>query len=159
MNAAHLHLLLNHFPLIGFVFSFFILALGLLRSNESYVRVGLLTIVVSGLLAVPTYLAGEPAEEIIEKLPGFSEQLVEAHEEAAEIAIWFIGITTLTAGAALWISNKKTVTYRVILRSVLVLNSISLVLTGRTSNLGGKISHPEVRGVTDQNVILNEDSD
>ncbi len=159
MNAAHLHIVLNHFPLIGFVFSFLILALGLFRSNESYMRVGLLIILVSGLFAVPTYLAGEPAEEIIEKLPGFSEKLVEAHEEAAEIAIWFIGITTLAAGAALGISYKKTGMSKLILRSVLVLNFISLVFIGRTSNLGGKISHPEVRGVTDQNVILHNDSD
>lgn len=159
MNAAHLHLILNHFPLVGFVFSFLILALGLFRSNESYVRVGLLIILVSVLFAVPTYLAGEPAEEIIEKLPGFSEKLVEAHEEAAELAIWFIGITALAAGAALWLSNKKTVSTKVILRLVLVLNFISLLLIARTSNLGGKISHPEVRGVTDQNVILQKGSD
>jgi hypothetical protein len=123
------------------------------------VRVGLLIILVSVLFAVPTYLAGEPAEEIIEKLPGFSEKLVEAHEEAAELAIWFIGITALAAGAALWLSNKKTVSTKVILRLVLVLNFISLLLIARTSNLGGKISHPEVRGVTDQNVILQKGSD
>lgn len=114
MNAAHSHLLLNHFPLIGFVFSFLLLALGQFRSNESYVRAGISIILVSGFLAVPTYLAGEPAEEVIKKLPGFSENLVEAHEEAAELAIWFIGATTLVAGVALWLSIKKTVTSKII---------------------------------------------
>lgn len=151
MNAAHLHLLLNHFPLIGFVFSLLLLLLGLLRSNESYVRAGFLIILISGLFAVPTYLAGEPAEKVIEKLPGFSEELVEAHEEAAELAIWFIGITSLAAGVALWSSIKKKGSSKLILRSVLVLNFVSLVLVGRTSNLGGKISHPEIRDVNDRN--------
>ncbi len=158
MNGAHLHLLLNHFPLIGFVFSFLLLALGLFRSNESYVRTGFLIILLSGMFAIPTYLAGEPAEKIIEKLPGFSEKLVEAHEEAAELAIWFIGITTLAAGAALWFANKKSVTSKMILRPILVLNFISLVLIGRTSNLGGKISHPEVRDTNSQ-VSTSQDRD
>ena len=74
MNGAHLHLLLNHFPLIGFVFSLLILGLGYVRANENFVRVGLLVILVSGVLAAPAYLAGEPAEDVIEKLPGFSEK-------------------------------------------------------------------------------------
>ncbi len=155
MNAAHIHLVLNHFPLVGLAFSFFILALGLFRSNENYAKVGLFIILVSGLLSVPTYLAGEPAEEIIEKLPGFSEKLVEAHEEAAELAIWFIGLTALAAAGTLWIYGKKTTTTKMMLISTLILNFISLVLIGRTSNLGGKISHPEVRGTIDQNVILD----
>lgn len=158
MNAAHLHLLLNHFPLIGFVFSLLLLTLGLFRSNESYVRAGFLIILVSGLFAVPTYLAGEPAEKVIEKLPGFSEKLVEAHEEAAELAIWFIGAATLAAGAALWLSIKRTVSSKMILRALLALNLVALILIGRTSNLGGKISHPEIRD-TNSSTAPHDDHD
>lgn len=135
----------NHFPLIGFVFSFLLLALGLFRSNEGYSRAGFLVILVAGLFAVPTFLTGEPAEEIMEKLPGFSEELVEAHEEAAELAIWLIGATTLAAAAAFWSSLRRVGRSQLILKIILVLNLISLILIGRTNQLGGKISHPEIR--------------
>lgn len=145
MNAAHIHLMANHFPLVGFVFSFLLLALGLFRSHEGYARAGFLVILVAGLFAIPTFLAGEPAEEIIEKLPGFTEELVEAHEEAAETAIWFIGVTTLAAAGAFWCSMKKVGRSKLILRILLVLNLVSLILIGRTNQLGGRISHPEIR--------------
>lgn len=150
MNAAHIHLLLNHFPLVGFVFSFLILALGLYLSDESYIRAGLLVILIAGFLAVPTYLTGEPAEEVIEKLPAFSEKIVETHEEAAELAILFISLTTLAAGGALWMSIKRKVASKVVLKFVLALNFVSLVLIGQTNNLGGKISHTEIRSEVSQ---------
>lgn len=145
MNAAHLHLMANHFPLVGFVFSFLLLVLGLIRSNEGYSRAGFLVILVAGLFAVPTFLTGEPAEEIIEKLPRFSEQLVEAHEQAAELAIWLIGVTTFAAAAAFWSSLRKVGRSKLLLKVILALNLVSLILIGRTNQLGGQISHPEIR--------------
>lgn len=145
MNAAHFHLLVNHFPLIGLFFALPLLIYGSLRSNEHFVRAGLFVALVAGLLAAPTFLTGEPAEEILEKLPGFSEPLVEAHEEAAEFAIWVISITTLAAAVALWASVKKNTNSKMLIRAVIVLNLFSLVVMARTSQLGGKIAHPEIR--------------
>lgn len=45
------------------------------------------------MIAIGVYFTGEPAEELIEHLAGFSEPLVERHEEAALIAT--IGISVL----------------------------------------------------------------
>lgn len=145
MNPAYLHLIINHFPLIGFVFSFLLLTLGLFRPDGGYARAGFLVILVAGFLAVPTFFSGEPAEDVIEKLPGFSEKLVESHEEAAELAIWFVCITTVAAAAGLWSSVKKAPAFGMILKIILVLNFVSLILIGRTNQLGGRISHPEIR--------------
>lgn len=159
MNAAHMHLLLNHFPLVGFVFSLILLSVGLFRANDGYIKAGILVILISGLLAVPTYLLGEPAEKVIKSLPGFSERLVENHEEAAELAIWCIGATMLAAAVSLWLSGKRNMASKLALNSMLLLNFIALVMIGRTSNLGGKISHSEVFGPSDQNVIARPDRD
>lgn len=159
MNAAHLHLLLNHFPIIGLVFSILFLILGKYRPNEGFARSGLLLILASGLLAVPTYLSGEPAEKIIEKLPGFSEKLVEAHEEAAEIVIWFMGLTTALAGVGLWLSIKNNTRFNLVLKIVITLNLVTLILIGRVSNLGGKISHEEIRGTDTPAAVSNDDED
>lgn len=159
MNAAHVHLVLNHFPLVGLVFSFFLLALGSLRSNVSFLKAGLLVVLVSGALAVPTFLSGEPAEEVIEKQPGFSEQLVEPHEEAAELAIWFVGATTLAAAIALMLTIQKRATASLAIKAVIVLNLISLVLIGRASSMGGKISHPEIRDGAVQSMEAKGDDD
>lgn len=150
MNGAHLHLLLNHFPLIGLVFSILILALGLLRKYDGFVRSGLLIVVISGALAVPTYLTGEKAEKVIEHLPGFSEAILEEHEEAAEFAIWAISLTAVAAAAGLFFSIKRNRIPRPLIASIVALNLFSLVVIGRTNNLGGRISHSEIRDTENQ---------
>lgn len=150
MNGAHLHLLLNHFPMIGLVFSILILGLGLIRKSDEVIRSGLLIAFISGALAIPTFLTGEPAEKIIEHSPGFSETLLEAHEEAAEFAVWVMGMTAIAAVAGLFYSVKKNRIPRLLMSSIVSLNIFSLVVIGRTNNLGGKISHPEIRDSRDQ---------
>jgi len=158
MNAAHFHLMLNHFPLIGFFFSFLILVLGFISKNESYVRAGLFMFVLSGVLSVVTFLTGEPAEKIIEQSSGFSEKLVEAHEEAAELVIWFIGATSLLSAAALYFSFIKKNIPRALVFGIMAVAAISLIDTARTNNLGGKISHPEVRGPSSAQPSPGEES-
>lgn len=145
MNGAHIHLLLNHFPLIGLFFSTVILGLGLFRSNKEFVHAGLLITAISGVLTLPTYLTGDPAEDVLKSTPGFSKSLVHEHEEAAEFAAWSIGITAVLAAAALFLSFKKNHIPKALMIAIVVLQLFSLVVLARVSNLGGKISHPEIR--------------
>lgn len=145
MNGAHIHLLLNHFPFIGLFFALFFLAFALVRRNETVLRAGLFLLLAAGLFTAPSYLSGEPAEEIVEKLPTFSEHLVEEHEEAAEFAIWAVGATALLSALALFLSLKKGSTPRSLAATVTAATLFSLIIIGRTNNLGGKISHSELR--------------
>jgi hypothetical protein len=87
MNWAHVHLLLNHVPVIGVAFGFFLLLLGVVRKSDELKRASLVVFVVVGALAVPTYLTGEPAEKIVRDLPGVSRALIEQHEDAAMFAL------------------------------------------------------------------------
>ncbi len=144
-NGAHLHLLLNHIPLVGLFFSFLFLLFGRIRPNESIVRGGLFIALVSGIFGVLTFLTGEPAEEVIEHLPNFLESLLHEHEEAAEIAIWGIAILTLASCLGMWLSLKYHTLSKFLLNTILTMNFVTLILIGRTSNLGGKINHPEIR--------------
>lgn len=145
MSPAHLHLILNHFPLIGFVFSILVLAVGLWRANQDFLRAGFLIIVVSGLFAIPTFLTGEPAEDMLEKSPGFSKELVEEHEKAADFALTFVEITAVAALASLVLSIKKGRAPKALVIATTVLNIFTLTVIARTNYLGGQISHPEIR--------------
>lgn len=144
MNGAHIHLMLNHFPLIGFVFSFVFLSWGLFRSSRSFLHAGLAVLLISSAIAIPSYLTGEGAEDVLKKRPGFSEKYVEAHESAAELALWSIGLTAAGALVAWRISSRSKDSTGVFV-AILALNLVSLVLIGRVNNLGGEISHPEIR--------------
>lgn len=88
MDGAHFHLMLNHFPIIGMTFASPLLLLAWGTKSEDLIRVGLGLVSLTGLLAVATFLTGEPAEEVVENLPGVAKRLITIHEEAAEKSLW-----------------------------------------------------------------------
>ena len=145
VNPAHLHLILNHIPVLGTAFCIGLLGWGLIQKSEEVKRVSLGVLIIVALLAIPTYLTGEPAEEIIEHLPGVSEATIEEHEDAATFA--FAGILAVGAlalgGLVLHWRTKPVPNWIVIV--VLVLSVIVFAMMIRTADLGGQIRHPELR--------------
>lgn len=145
MNAAHLHLILNHIPVLGTIFGLVLLALALGRKSEELKRVALGTFVIVALLAVPVYLTGEPAEEVLMPLPDASEPIVEQHEQAATVA--FIGVVVLgiSALAGLFLFRGGKVAPLWFGCAVLVMSLIVSGAMAWTANLGGQIRHEEIR--------------
>ena len=145
MNAAHLHLLLNHAPVFGVFFALGLLGLGRLRRSEELSRLGLVALVLSAGAALAAMLTGEPAEEAVEHLVGVTERAIHAHEEAAELA----AVVTYAAGgialAALLFFRRRGLGPRLTMLALLVAFA-AFGLMARTANLGGQIRHPEIAG-------------
>ncbi|GBC93488.1 hypothetical protein HRbin15_01979 [bacterium HR15] len=145
MNAAQQHLLLNHLPVIGSLFCLLLLAYGLARRSAEVQKAALGALVVVALLAVPTYLTGEPAEEIIEKQPGYSHSYVEPHESMAKMAlIASLMLGVLALGGLLFSRGRAVPTGLAML--VLLGNLAVFGLMAYTAHLGGQIRHSEIRG-------------
>ena len=64
MNQAHLHLLVNHLPVVGSLFAFALLGAGLLRRNLTLTQAGLVAVLAAGLLGLPAQLSGAGAAAI-----------------------------------------------------------------------------------------------
>lgn len=145
MNPAHLHLILNHFPIAGMLFAMPILLVAWWRKSDVLGQIGMLIVVLAGLITIPVFLTGEPTEEMIEHLPCISEKLIEVHEEMAEKAIWVVGAASLTALASLvYALLRKSFPMKAI-PPVMILALCSLGVLAWTNNLGGEISHPEIK--------------
>ena len=145
MNLAHLHLLLNHLPVLGSAFGLGLLAFGLWRRSDELKKVALGVFAIVAVAAVPVYLTGQPAEEIIESLPGVSMPVIEQHESAAGlgfVAILGLGMASLTGLSAFRNGNPLPVWFDI---SVLVAALIVCGLMAWTANLGGQIRHSEIR--------------
>lgn len=154
MNAAHLHLILNHFPIGGIILGLMTILISIRNKNLTLARMGLSVLVLAGLITIPTYVSGGEAEEVVEKLPGISENFIEIHKEMAEKTIWLIGASSIAAFAALITSwKKKTVPYRT-LYGVAIAATGAIVLLARTNQLGAEISHPETRQQKTQDAHL-----
>jgi uncharacterized membrane protein len=145
MNSAHLHLMLNHIPVLGMGFGLALLGWALPRKSEELKRTSLGLFIIIALLSIPAYLTGEPAEELVENLPGVDKASIEQHEEAAQVAfvgVLILGAATLVGLIFFGLGKSVPNSLSVI---VLVLSLIVFVLMARTANLGGSIRHTEIR--------------
>lgn len=68
MNGAHLHLLLNHVPVVGVPLGLLLLIGAYLRRSEEWKRAALWTFVFLAIMTVPTYLTGPQAEHYLKSL-------------------------------------------------------------------------------------------
>jgi hypothetical protein len=146
MNIAHLHLVLNHVPVLGAVFALGLFCFARLKRSPEFTRAALAMLVMNALLALPAYFTGEPAEDMITSVPGVLKNLVEPHEEAAGVAL--TGVLLVGAGAltGLILFRRASLIPAWYNSIMLVASLMVTVLMAWTANLGGKIHHPEIRG-------------
>ncbi len=151
MDPVHFHLLFNHVAILSAVFSVLIFAAGLLFSERVLVRTALFGFIFSALISIPVFLTGEPAEEIVEDMPGITHEIIHSHEEAAEFSIWMIEILGLISLVALFAAEK----FQRVLTTLIVIFAIvatsTLIYTGME---GGKIRHSEIRGDAPVSVVI-----
>jgi len=145
VNSAHIHLLTNHIPIIGAIFSLLLLIVAMLIKDPKVIAISLVFIVLTAIGSIPAYLSGEKAEDIVEKVAGISEERIEAHEEAAEMAFIVMLATGGIALITLAVGRTTPRRLRKLAWAPLLALIISAVLMGRAANLGGMIHHPEIR--------------
>ena len=144
MNLAHVHLLVNHFPIIGSLIGFCLLLGALLGRSQDLRRASLVVFLTMALLAIPTYLSGNAAQSAIKDLPGVSAALMEAHQDAALLAYAFLEITGAVAWFGLWQIRRTSRIGRGSLLALLLLSFLTVGLMANAGNLGGLIRHPEI---------------
>lgn len=145
MEPAHLHLMLNHVPVLGVVFGTAIGVIALLARSKAATRVALGMFVFAAIVAVPVYLTGEPAEEVVEKLAGVSETVIEQHESAAVFSLVLACITGGLALIALVLIRSASRLPVFFAAATLLLGILSTGSMLWTANLGGQVRHSEIR--------------
>jgi uncharacterized membrane protein len=153
MNYAHLHLLLNHFPIIGTIIGLSLLLISFVGENRDLRRSGLIIFAVSALLAIPAFLSGFGARIMLSRDPGVSSALLERHEAAAMLSLWFMETTGALALVALWRSHRTSRPARWHVPVVVLFALLTVGLMSRTGETGGDIRHPEVRASQEAIVV------
>lgn len=144
MNAAHWHLVLNHIPVLATLFSIPVLVWGMVTNQPQIKKIALVGFIISALAVVAVFQSGESAEDIVENIPGISEDAIEAHEEAAEPAQWLTIVLGLGGLAGLWGVAKTAKGVRTFFWMLLMYSMVTAGFLVYTANLGGKIHHPEI---------------
>jgi hypothetical protein len=148
MNLTHVHLALNHVPVVLTVVGLALLGLAAVRRSGELRTVSLSVFVLSAVIAVGVYVTGEPAEDAVEGLPGVSHSVVERHEDAAGIAL--VAVLALGAVSVAAMGLGATRLGRRFPGTLVTVPLLLSVVAGGlmiwTASLGGQVRHTEIRG-------------
>ena len=139
MNAAHIHLVVNHVPLFAALFGAGLLAWGLFKNEPSLRAAGLILGLIAGIGGVVAVQSGERAEDIVEEYAGTNENALSEHEEAAELTQWAAILLGLISLSALVLPKGREALRSRVEWVTLAFFVVTLAMVARTANLGGPI--------------------
>lgn len=145
MNDAHLHMVVNHFPIIGTIFGLGILIAGIFFKNSVIKNVAYVLFVVAAIFSAVSMATGEGAEEIAEKLPSVTHHIIHEHEEMAEklaIVLYVLGLVSLIG---LYLNFKNHAKANLISYLAVLIAIVGVFLGKQTGTTGGEIRHTEIR--------------
>ncbi len=144
MNAAHIHLMLNHIPVLGGFATLALVLLAVYRQSEAVARLALELMVFVGVVGLFVFLSGDRAEDIVEHLPRVSEAAIETHEKWALYSLISTEILAILGMAGIYSMRKfpaKIFRYWMIVLLIAVANA---GLMAATAYFGGQIIHAEL---------------
>jgi len=151
LNFAHVHLLLNHLPTVGFGVGFCLYLAAFFGKNEPLKKTSITLLFLIALMAIPTYVTGNAAERALcpERMcpEGVSENAMRAHEDAALFAFLLMELTGFFSWLALWQLRLKPKIASWNWNLILLLSLASFGLMAAAAAQGGEIRHPEIRAV------------
>lgn len=141
----HIHLLINHFPIILSVMGAVAVVVALVMRSRGVWLYAVASLTVMGLSAYPTHFTGDEADHALNDPWYIVKGAIDRHDDAAGWALWLMLITGVIAAYAWWRALRKDrdaqqapVWLRI---AVLVGSLLSLAAVTRTSLLGGEIVH------------------
>jgi hypothetical protein len=153
-TGPHLHLLLNHLPVEGMIFSTLLLLYAFARNRRVLFEASLLMLMLTGLTAIPASKTGGGAAGGVKKAEGVMKDAIKPHAQFSSYALYGCEAIAVLSLAALVLgrrARKKAVNAVVevgppkpMLAVILVLALVNCYLLAYTAHLGGLIRHPEI---------------
>lgn len=146
MDWAHLHLALNHVPVLGTPFLLGLLVWSWARRQEATLRFCLWLFVALAAASIAIKFTGDfAAEELGQAKLNMDAAWIERHEQAADQATTGVFLMGIAAAVALFLSRGGRPSPKWALAALAFLALVTFLLMARTANLGGRIRHPEIR--------------
>lgn len=139
--------MINHVPVIGTIGIALLALVAWMRRSPELLRTALLFAVANAVAAVPAYLTGDGAEDVVRRLPDVSRTLIDQHEDVALVATIAAVALGVAALIALLVFRRRTPP-RWLAGATLAAACVPIVFMGWAANLGGQIRHTEIRSGT-----------
>lgn len=153
MNDAHLHMVVNHFPIVGTIVAIGILIAGLLNKNQSIINTAYVLFIIGAVFGILSMNTGEGAEELVEDMPGIGWKIIHEHEELAEKMALLLDVLGILSLVGFYFQYKNNPKQKLVSYLLLVLSIASLFVIQKVGTSGGEIRHTEIRN--DSNATYN----
>ena len=160
ITPVHLHLLVNHVPVIGIVAAVLLLIWAMIRHNGEMKRTALIAFVLVGISAFVADSTGDGAASVARHIPGVERADIKEHSAAADYAKTCSLILAVISLVGLILSARKkedpglvSVDHYVrhhhepnkwIVIACLLVGLFDMAILARVAYLGGAIRHPEM---------------
>lgn len=145
MNWVHLHLALNHIPVLGTLFVIMMLATALIKRSEELKRISLAWFVALTIISIPIKFTGDFAHEAVAESDWLSASGVAAHEQSADQATTGMFLLGLVSAFGLFQGRGQRPISGWVVGTTMFLTLVTFALMARTANLGGQLRHEEIR--------------
>lgn len=145
MSIPHVHIMLNHIPVIGIVFCSLFFIISVILKNLQFQRISMVLLMLVALSAIPVFITGEPTEHVIEDIPTVSEHYIEEHEDAATASLIVMEILGGLSLLGLILSRRRNSLNGFVKNGVIIVSLAASLLFAYTAYLGGHIRHTEIR--------------
>lgn len=132
LTWPHMHLLINHFPIILSVMGAAAVIFALIMRYHGVWQYGVASLFLMGLSAYPTFFTGGKADDALHDPWYIVRGSIDKHQEAAEVAMWVMIATGIVALYAWWRSLPRNNDRRALPDTWLRV----LVLVGALASLG-----------------------
>ncbi|BDB57390.1 DUF2231 domain-containing protein [Flavobacterium ammonificans] len=158
MNDAHLHMVVNHFPIVGTIVAIGILIAGLLNKNQSIINTAYVLFIIGAVFGILSMNTGEGAEELVEDMPGIGWKIIHEHEELAEKMALLLDVLGILSLVGFYFQYKNNPKQKLVSYLLLVLSIASLFVIQKVGTSGGEIRHTEIRNESNATHNLKTDN-
>jgi uncharacterized membrane protein len=148
LNTAHLHLLLNHFPILGSIIITGLFIVALIFRNTFLQKVSLWFLAGIAVLTAITFQTGDGTKQAVLSLnlpQVVSLSALQTHQQMARVGLILMFFTgAISLGSAVFYRHKPALP-RLLLAIMLVILLVNVGVFTYISYLGGLIMHPEIR--------------
>jgi uncharacterized membrane protein len=145
MDAVHLHLVVNHIPVILVVSSSILLFLSIFNKKADYRNIAFAGFLIAAIFSIVAFESGGNAEDVVENLAGVTHDSIENHEHAAETARWIMVVLGVAGLAGLtYFRDDRRKGFQLFLYASILISIAAIGYLIYTGFLGGLIRHTEL---------------
>jgi uncharacterized membrane protein len=145
MNDAHLHLVVNHFPIIGTILGLGVLIAGILFKSNTIKNVSYVLFIIAAIFAYLSIRTGGGAAQVVKNMPDITKDIIHTHAEMAQtfaLVLYILGAVSLLG---LYANIKKHSKANIVCFLVVVIAAIGAYVAQQVGTSGGEIRHTEIR--------------